>query len=62
MAKGQICEVAIARLFKRVYVCQRCKRIFWADPAKVREGKVKCPRCGYRGIRPKREVPMGISK
>ena len=63
MAKGEKeCDAAIARLFKNVYVCRRCKRTFRADPAKVREGKVKCPYCGYRGIRPKRLEPMGIKR
>ena len=40
------------RLFKNVFVCQKCKKKFRADPAKVKAGKVRCPRCGSKAIRP----------
>jgi len=45
------------RLFYRVFVCRVCKHKMRADPAKVREGKVKCRYCGSRALRPKRR-PM----
>lgn len=40
------------RLFKNVFVCQVCKKKIRADPKKVREGKVRCPRCGSKSLRP----------
>lgn len=48
---------AMQRLFLRVFVCRVCKSKIRADPAKVREGKVKCRRCGSRALRPKKR-PM----
>lgn len=47
---------AMQRLFFRVYVCKVCKRKIRADPAKVREGKVKCRHCGSKALRPKRRT------
>ncbi len=40
------------RLFENVFVCQVCKKKLRADPRKVRAGKVKCPRCGSKALRP----------
>jgi ribosomal protein L40E len=48
---------AVARLYQRVFVCRVCKSKIRADPAKVREGKVKCRKCGSRSLRPKKR-PM----
>lgn len=53
MAK-RIFQAAIKRLFDRVFVCRVCKTKIRADPAKVREGKVKCRRCGSKALRPKK--------
>ncbi len=58
MAK-KLDPVAAARLFDRVFVCRVCKKKIRADPAKVRAGKVKCPKCGSRALRPKRKEPRG---
>jgi len=44
----------IARIYTRVFVCRVCKSKIRADPAKVREGKIKCRKCGSRHLRPKR--------
>jgi ribosomal protein L40E len=44
---------AMERLFHRVYVCRVCKSKIRADSAKVKEGKVKCRKCGSRALRPK---------
>jgi len=46
---------AVARIYHRVFVCRRCKTKIRADYSKVREGKVKCRRCGSRALRPKRK-------
>ncbi|MEM5793943.1 MAG: 50S ribosomal protein L40e [Candidatus Aenigmatarchaeota archaeon] len=48
---------ALQRLFFRVYVCRVCKTKMRADPTKVKEGKVKCRKCGSKALRPKRR-PM----
>ncbi|MEM7821267.1 MAG: 50S ribosomal protein L40e [Candidatus Aenigmatarchaeota archaeon] len=45
---------AMQRLFFRVFVCRRCKAKIRADPAKVREGKVRCRKCKSTDLRPKR--------
>ena len=45
---------AMARLFHRVYVCRICKSKIRADPAKVKQGKVKCRKCGSKYLRPKK--------
>jgi len=44
-----------ARLFDRIFICRKCKSRIRADPAKVREGKVKCRRCGSKSLRPKKQ-------
>jgi len=44
---------AMHRLFTRVFVCRICKSKMRADPAKVREGKIKCRKCGSHTLRPK---------
>lgn len=45
---------AMQRLFFRMYVCRVCKTKIRADPAKVKEGKIKCRRCGSTALRPKK--------
>jgi len=45
---------AVARLYSRVFVCRVCKSKMRADSAKVKEGKVKCRKCGSRALRPKK--------
>ena len=45
---------AVARLYTRVFVCRVCKSKIRADPAKVKEGKVKCRKCGSHTLRPKK--------
>ncbi|MEM5802312.1 MAG: 50S ribosomal protein L40e [Candidatus Aenigmatarchaeota archaeon] len=44
----------LQRLYFRVFVCRVCKSKMRADPAKVKEGKVKCRKCGSKALRPKR--------
>jgi len=46
---------AMARLYLRVFVCRKCKSKIRADYAKIRDGKVKCRKCGSRVLRPKRK-------
>ena len=48
---------AMQRLYYRVFVCKVCKSKIRADPAKVREGKIKCRKCKSKDLRPKRR-PM----
>lgn len=45
---------AMARLYQRVFVCRVCSSKIRADLAKVRQGKVKCRKCGSHTLRPKR--------
>lgn len=46
---------AVERLFHRVFVCRVCKAKMRADPAKVRQGKIKCRKCGSHALRPKKK-------
>ena len=46
---------ATKRLFHRVFVCRKCKNKIRADYVKVREGKIKCRKCGSKHLRPKRK-------
>lgn len=41
------------RLFGNVFICMDCKAKMRANPRKVREGKVKCRKCGSKDLRPK---------
>ena len=43
------------RLYLRVFVCRKCKSKIRADYTKVKEGKVKCRKCGSKALRPKRK-------
>ncbi|HKZ45289.1 MAG TPA: 50S ribosomal protein L40e [archaeon] len=45
---------AAQRLFFRVFVCRVCKSKIRADSSKIREGKVKCRKCGSHALRPKK--------
>ena len=55
-------DPAIRRLYDRVFVCMRCNAKIRADPEKVRAGKVKCRKCGYKGLRPKKRMRKGKAK
>ncbi len=44
-------EVVRKRLFDNVFVCMNCKAKKRAKPRKVREGKVKCRKCGSKDLR-----------
>lgn len=46
---------ANARLFKNIFVCKRCKSKIRAPNIKVIEGRVKCRKCDYNALRPKRK-------
>jgi len=46
---------AMHRIYHRVFVCRKCKSKIKADYTKVREGKVKCRKCGSKNLRPKRK-------
>jgi len=44
---------AMNRIYERVWVCMRCNAKIRADSGKVIEKKVKCRKCGYKGLRQK---------
>ena len=46
---------AEARLYRRIFVCRRCKHKIRADGAKIRARKIMCRHCGGRDFRPKRK-------
>jgi len=45
-------EATIGRLFKRVFVCKKCKTKIRTDIMRVLAGKVKCRRCNSKAFRP----------
>ena len=45
-------QEAINRLFKNMFVCQKCKTKMRADPQKILKGKVRCRKCGKSQFRP----------
>lgn len=52
MPKQKI-PVVSQRVFHRVYICMRCNAKIRSDVSKVKARKVKCRKCGYKGLRPK---------
>ncbi len=46
-------EVARKRLFDNVFICGKCKAKIRANSFKVRDGKIKCRKCGSNSLRPK---------
>ena len=46
---------AVARLYKRVFVCKKCKSKIRTDYSRVRDKKVKCRKCGSKDLRPKKK-------
>ncbi|MBI5872276.1 hypothetical protein HZB88_04300 [archaeon] len=45
-------DEAVGRLFRRVFVCKKCKTKIIADTSKVLQRKIKCRRCGGKVFRP----------
>ena len=39
------------RIYERVYICMKCNAKIRADRKRVIARKVKCRRCGYKGLR-----------
>jgi large subunit ribosomal protein L40e len=50
------------RLFDRVFICMKCHARLRANPEKVKAEKVKCRKCGYKGLRPKKRMRKGKAK
>jgi ribosomal protein L40E len=50
------------RLFDRVFICMKCNARIRTDAEKVKAGKVKCRKCGYKGLRPKKRLRKGKAK
>jgi len=52
MPKAKI-EAVSKRMFDRVFICMKCNAKMRADLGKVKLRKIKCRKCGYKGLRPK---------
>jgi large subunit ribosomal protein L40e len=50
MPKQKI-PVVTNRLYNRVYICMKCNAKLRSDVARVKAKKVKCRKCGYKGLR-----------
>ena len=46
---------ASARLYKNMFICLKCKHKQRGDPAKFRDKKILCRKCGNKDFRPKRK-------
>ncbi|MFH1642044.1 MAG: 50S ribosomal protein L40e [Nanoarchaeota archaeon] len=46
---------AEARLFKRVFVCKKCKTKIRAPNLKILAGKINCKKCSSSAFRPVRK-------
>ncbi len=55
-------DPSTARLFDRVFICMKCNAKLRTDADKVRAGKVKCRKCGYKGLRAKKRMRKGKGK
>jgi len=44
------------RLFHNMFVCMKCGTKQRSDPAAIKAKRVKCRRCGYDGLRPKKRM------
>ena len=47
---------AEARLFKRKFVCRKCKGTIKASNMLVLQGKISCRKCGSKALRPLRKA------
>jgi len=45
----------VRRVYERVFVCMKCNSKMRTDMLRVKAGKVKCRRCGYKGLRAKKK-------
>jgi large subunit ribosomal protein L40e len=46
---------AVKRMYERVFVCMRCNSKMRTDALRIKSGKVKCRKCGYKHLRPKKK-------
>jgi len=44
--------VAQKRMFQDVFVCKKCSKKIRSQAVRVTAGKVSCPRCKSRSLRP----------
>jgi len=58
MAK-KIVGPAFERLFKNIFICQKCNAKIKADLIKVKKGLVKCRKCKSKKLRPKAKERRG---
>ncbi|MEK6901185.1 MAG: 50S ribosomal protein L40e [Nanoarchaeota archaeon] len=47
-------EQAQARMMKNIFVCRNCNSKLRAPSLKVSQGKVRCRKCNYTKLKPKR--------
>ena len=55
-------DPSVQRLFENVFICMKCHARIRSRPEKVKAGKVKCRKCSYRGLRPKKRLRKGKGK
>lgn len=52
MPKAKV-PAAMNRTYRRVFICMKCNAKLRTDMLRVKAKKVKCRKCGYKGLRPK---------
>jgi ribosomal protein L40E len=56
----KINEAASNRLFLNMFVCMHCNAKHRSDPDKVKQGIIKCRKCGSKNLRLKAKERRGI--
>ncbi|MDD5416915.1 MAG: 50S ribosomal protein L40e [Candidatus Aenigmarchaeota archaeon] len=45
----------VRRVYERMFICMRCNSKLRSDTLRVKAGKVKCRKCGYKHLRAKKK-------
>ncbi|MBU3896949.1 MAG: 50S ribosomal protein L40e [Nanoarchaeota archaeon] len=45
----------VKRVYDRMFICMKCNSKMRTDMLRVKAKKVKCRKCGYKGLRPKKK-------
>lgn len=57
----KIFPAAMHRMFQGVYICMKCNASVRSSTEKIKQGKVRCRKCGSYELRPKAKERRGPS-
>ena len=52
-------EATVGRLFRRIFICKKCKTKIRTDTARIIAGAIKCRRCECKAFRPIKSKSKG---